>query len=152
MPKETVYLGGDHAGWEMKEHLEAVLKKDGYNIIDLGNQTLDAADDYPEFAYAVAQEVAAHPGTKGILTCGSAEGVAIVANKIKGIRAAVLYSPFAAESSRTDDDANVACIPGRNLSLEDGTRFAQLFLQTPFSHAERHMRRLAKITEIENRV
>lgn len=152
MPKATVYLGGDHAGWQTKEAIEQALQTEGYIVVDLGNQTLNLADDYPDFAHAVAEKVVADPGSFGILTCGSAEGVAIVANKTKGIRAAVLYSPFATESSRTDDDANVGCIPGRNLSSEDALAFTRLFLQTPFSGAERHLRRLAKITEIENRV
>ncbi len=152
MPKERIYLGGDHAGWEMKEEIEAALKAEGYDVVDLGNRELNEADDYPEFAHAVAREVATHPGSRGLLTCGSAEGVAIVANKTKGIRAAVLYSPFAAESSRTDDDANVGCIPGRVFTKEEGVSLARLFLQTPFSGAERHLRRLANITEIENRL
>lgn len=152
MSKATVYLGGDHAGWEMKEAIEKTLQAEGYTVMDLGNRELNEADDYPDFAHAVAREVAAHPGTYGILTCGSAEGVAIVANKTKGVRAAVLYSPAATESSRVDDNANVGCIPGRNFPLQDGIALARLFLQTPFSGAERHLRRLAKITEIENRV
>ena len=149
MSKPTVYLGGDHAGWEMKEAIETVLKADGQTVVDLGNQELNEADDYPDFAQAVAKAVAKDPQSIGLLTCGSAEGVAIVANKIKGIRAAVLYSPFAAESSRRDDSANVGCIPGRVYSIEEGVAIARLFLQTPFSDAERHLRRLAKIEKIE---
>ena len=149
--KPTIYLGADHAGWQMKEAIEAALKTDGFDVVDLGNKTLDASDDYPEFAFGVAKEVAAHPGSFGVLSCGSAEGVCIVANKVKGIRATVVYSPFAAESSRTDDDANIACIPGRGVSTEDGVRMIQQFLATKFSDAERHKRRIAKITEIENK-
>ena len=152
MSNQRVYLGGDHAGWEMKEEIEKALVADGYNVIDLGNRELNLADDYPEFAHAVAREVAMHPGSYGILTCGSAEGVAIVANKSKGVRAAVLYSPNATQSSRNDDDANVGCIPGRVFSLDEGVAMARQFLQTPFSGAERHLRRLAKITDIENRL
>ncbi len=149
--KPTIYLGADHAGWQMKESIEAALKTDGFDVVDLGNKMLDASDDYPEFAFRVAKEVAAHPGSFGVLSCGSAEGVCIVANKVKGIRAAVIYSPFAAESSRTDDNANIACIPGRGVSTEDGVRMIQQFLATKFSDADRHKRRIAKIAEIENK-
>ncbi|MEK7105104.1 MAG: RpiB/LacA/LacB family sugar-phosphate isomerase [Patescibacteria group bacterium] len=150
MPKPTIYLGADHAGWKMKEAVESALRADGFDVTDLGNQVLEATDDYPEFAFKVANEVANHPGSFGVLSCGSAEGVCIVANKVKGIRAAVIYSQFAAESSRTDDDANIAFIPGRGVSTEDGVRMIQQFLATKFSGAERHQRRIAKIAEIEN--
>lgn len=149
MPKQTIYLGGDHAGWEMKEAIEVALNEDGYTVVDLGNKELNEADDYPDFALAVGKAVAKDPQSIGLLTCGSAEGVAIVANKVKGIRAAVLYSPFATTSSRNDDSANVGCIPGRVYSIEEGVAIARLFLQTPFSGAERHLRRLAKIDKIE---
>lgn len=150
MSKATIYLGADHAGWKMKEAVEAALREDGYAVVDLGNQVFEATDDYPEFAYKVAKEVVGHPDSFGILSCGNAEGVCIVANKVKGIRAAVIYSPSAAESSRTDDDANIACIPGRGMSVEDGVRMIQQFLKTTSSEAARHKRRIAKTTEIEN--
>ena len=150
MPKPTVFIGADHAGWKMKEAIEVALQAEGYTVVNEGNQTLEEADDYPEFAYLVAKNVAAETRSFGVLSCGNAEGMCIVANKVKGVRAAVIYSPFAAESSRTDDDANIACVPGRGITIEDGLRMVQLFLATTFSGEDRHKRRIAKITEIEN--
>lgn len=150
MSKPTIYLGADHAGWEMKEAIETALTSDGYEVVDLGNQVLEATDDYPDFAHGVAREVAENPGSFGILSCGNAEGVCMVANKVRTIRAAVLYSSYAAETSRTDDDANIACIPGRVASLDDGVSMVRQFLTTTFSNSDRHKRRLAKVDEIEN--
>ena len=149
MPKPTIYLGADHAGWATKEGIEHALRSDGFAVMDLGNQALVESDDYPDFAYQVAKQVAAHPGSFGILSCGNAEGVAIVANKVRGIRAAVVYSAFAVETTRTDDDANVACLPGRYMSVEDAIAMTRTFLATSFSAAERHRRRLARVSSIE---
>ena len=145
----TIYLGADHAGWEVKEAVEAWLKDEGHNVVDMGNEHLVEHDDYPEFSHAVAKRVQADPGSLGIVACGNAQGVCIVANKVKGVRAATGFSAYAAESSRTDDNANVLCLPGRAVEMEEAKEIVRVWLQTEFSGAERHARRLKKLEEIE---
>ncbi|HBL39365.1 TPA: ribose-5-phosphate isomerase [Candidatus Uhrbacteria bacterium] len=145
----TIYLGADHAGWEVKEAVEAWLKDEGHNVVDMGNEHLVEHDDYPEFSHAVAKRVQADPGSLGIVACGNAQGVCIVANKVKGVRAATGFSAYAAESSRTDDNANVLCLPGRAVEMEEAKEIVRVWLQTAFSGAERHKRRLEKVAEIE---
>ncbi|MBI4598902.1 RpiB/LacA/LacB family sugar-phosphate isomerase [Candidatus Uhrbacteria bacterium] len=144
-----IYLGADHAGWELKKAIQAMLEKEGYAVQDLGNERPDPNDDYPDFGYAVAKRVASEPGARGILLCGNAQGICIVANKVRGIRAGTGYSAYAAETMRKDDDTNILCLPGRVLSLDEAKQIVHLWLETPFSGEERHVRRLAKIREIE---
>jgi len=148
--KPTIYLGADHAGWSVKEALETWLKDDGFNVIDMGNENLVEHDDYPEFSHAVAKRVTADHGSLGIVACGNAQGVCIVANKVKGIRAATGFSEYAAESSRKDDDANVLCLPGRAIDLKEAKVITKKWLETEFGSAERHKRRLEKVAEIED--
>src|SRR3989338_8023888 len=101
-----VYIASDHAGFERKEMLKPFIEGLGYEVIDLGPAKLNPEDDYPDYALPLAKAVAKDKAP-GILLCGNAEGVCIVANKVKGVRAAVGYSEYAAESSRNDDDTNV---------------------------------------------
>ncbi|MEK9130831.1 MAG: RpiB/LacA/LacB family sugar-phosphate isomerase [Patescibacteria group bacterium] len=140
MPKPTIYLGADHAGFELKERLKSSLP----DAIDLGANTLVADDDYPSIARAVAEAVVSDPGSVGILSCGNAVGVCVVANKTKGIRAGIGFSIEAARSMRNDDDVNVLCVPGRIAIMDDAVEIAKAFLATPFSNEERHVRRLAQ--------
>lgn len=144
-----IYIGSDHAGWDLKEQLEAWLM-DSHSIEDLGNLKYDEADDYPDYAKLVAEAVSNNPEARGILLCGNAEGVCIVANKIKGIRAAVGFSAEATKLARNDDDVNVLCLPGRMMELDEAKKVVDEFLSTPFSGSERHERRLDKIEEIED--
>lgn len=148
--KGTIYLGGDHAGWELKEAIENELKTLGYKVVDMGNENLVNHDDYPDFGYAVAKRVVTEEGAKGIVFCGNAQGICIVANKVKGVRAATGFDEYSAETSRADDDSNVLCIPGRVLSKEDAVKIVDIWLKTPFGDQERHKRRLKKVEEIEN--
>lgn len=145
----TVYIGADHAGFDLKESLKHHLERQGYVVDDLGAHEFVESDDYPEYAAAVAQAVRKHPGSFGILSCGNAEGVCIVANKFDGIRAGLGYSIEAAKTMRNDDDANVLCLPGRTPVKDDPLKIADTFLAVPFSGAERHSRRLAQIRDIE---
>lgn len=147
--KPTIYLGADHAGWEVKETIETWLKEQEYKVVDMGNQNLVEHDDYPEFSHAVAKRVKADPGSLGIVACGNAQGVCIVANKVRGIRAATGFSEYAAESSRADDNTNVICIPGRAVEIHEAKAIVKKWLETEFSGHERHVRRLEKVAEIE---
>lgn len=147
--KPTIYIGADHAGWEVKEAVETWLAHEGYNVVDMGNENLVEGDDYPEFSHAVAKRVTADPGSLGIVACANAQGVCIVANKVKGVRAATGFNEYAAESSRADDDANVLCIPGRVMDADEAKRIVGKWLATEFSGAKRHERRLKQVEEIE---
>lgn len=141
----TVFIGADHAGFLFKAHLSDVLRVHGYIIEDLGAHELVPNDDYPEYAARVAHAVLTHPGSKGILLCGSAEGMCMAANKFEGIRAGVGFSQAAAHFMRSDDDANIICIPTRIAVNDDRSEIAKTFLTTPFSGEERHKRRIKEI-------
>ncbi len=147
----TIYIGTDHAGYALKQAVVAWLKERGHEIRDLSTAELQPNDDYPDVADAVARAVAREPEGRGVLFCGSAEGVCIVANKTDGIRAAIGFSAEAARASRIDEDANVLCLPGRMMSKEEAVAALQAFLDTPFSGASRHLRRLKKIKGIESK-
>ncbi len=150
MKKPTIYLGADHAGWEVKEAVEVWLKAEGYDVTDMGNEHLVEGDDYPEFGHAVAKRVATDENSLGIVACGNAQGICIVANKVKGIRAATGFSEYAAESSRADDNSNILCLPGRAVEKKEALAIVKKWLETEFSKAERHKRRLKEIEDIEN--
>lgn len=150
MKKPTIYIGADHAGWKLKEALEDFLKDKGYGIVDMGNQNLVEDDDYPDFGYAVAKRVVTDENSHGIVICGNAQGICIVANKVKGARAATGFNHEVAKTSRTDDNANILCLPGRHLTISEAKKIVDAWLSTKFSGAERHIRRLNKVTQIEN--
>lgn len=141
MPKSTIYLGADHAGFELKERLKNALDAE---VVDLGAAALQSEDDYPAIARAVAEAVAGDAESVGILSCANAVGVCVVANKTKGIRAGVGFSIEAARTMRHDDDANILCVPGRIPIMDDAIEIAKIFLATPFSNEERHVRRLSQ--------
>lgn len=147
--KPTIYIGADHAGWELKEAVEEFLKEEGYKVVDMGNQNLVNDDDYPDFGHAVAKRVVTDPGSRGIVACGNAQGICIVANKVKGVRAVTGFNQDAAKSSRTDDNANVLCLPGHFLKAKEARKIVEEWLGTPFSEADRHVRRLKKVEDIE---
>ena len=151
-----IYLGADHAGFELKEKVKDYLKQKGLELEDLGAHTLDKNDDYPDYAKAVADKVAADPSARGILFCGSAEGICIAANKIKGIRAVAVWTTTSAKLSCEHNDANVLCLSGGQTltpipgtSFEDAKEIIDTWLNTPFSGEERHLRRIGKISNLE---
>jgi ribose 5-phosphate isomerase B len=148
--KHTIYLGADHAGWELKEGIEEYLKEKGVKVVDMGNQNLVENDDYPDFGHAVAKRVVTDESGRGIVMCGNAQGICIVANKVKGVRAITGFNEETATTSRTDDNSNILCLPGRHVSLEDAKKIVDAWLDTPFSGADRHVRRLKKVADIEN--
>ena len=145
-----IYLGSDHAGHELKLEVAAYLDERGEEYKDLGNTFNDPDDDYPDFAIPTAEAVAADPDAFGILVCGSAQGVCIAANKVKGIRAAAVATAEEARMTREHNAANVLCLSGWNRTVEDAKPVIDAFLTTEFSGEERHVRRLTKISEYED--
>lgn len=147
-----VYLGSDHGGFYLKEKVEAHLVKAGYQVEDVGNKVLDPADDYPQFAFAAATKVlgSTDDDPRAILICKGGQGMAIAANRIRGIRAVVISDVEEAKMSRNDNNANVLSLPSRVLESEEALAFdiIDTWLKTPFSKAERHTRRLREIEEI----
>lgn len=150
MEKRALYLGADHAGFELKEFLKSYLKKKGFKIYDEGAHKLDKTDDYPDFAAKVAREVAENPDALGILFCGSAQGMCIAANKILNIRAVAPSNVKEAKITRTHNNANVLCLAGWTLSALKAHKIVDAWLGAEFSNEPRHVRRLKKITDIEN--
>lgn len=149
--KPAIFIGADHAGFNLKEPVKAYLVKAGYQVTDMGNEEFNLDDDYPDFGYAVAKNVAAILNSLGLLFCGSAQGMCMCANKVKGVRAALGWSPLTAWSSRQHNDANVLCLPGQHLAKEQAIVIVDTWLATPFSQGERHLRRLAQLAANEDR-
>lgn len=150
MKKPTIYIGADHAGWQLKEALEEYLKNTEYEVVDMGNQDLVNDDDYPDFGYAVAKRVVTDQNARGIVLCSNAAGVCIVSNKVRGVRAATGFNKEVAATSRNDDNTNVLCLPAHFLNFEEAKPIVDAWLNTKFSGADRHIRRLKKVEEIEN--
>jgi ribose 5-phosphate isomerase B len=144
-----VHLGSDHAGLELKDHLLTWLTDQGHEVVDHGPFVYDAVDDYPPFCLRAAEGVAAEPGSFGVVIGGSGNGEQIAANKVKGIRAALVWNEETAVLARDHNDANVISVGGRMHSLEEMTRFIEVFLTTPYSNGERHDRRIAQIGAYE---
>lgn len=138
-----IAMGSDHAGFELKEHLKSFLQTQGYEVLDLGSHSKDKAD-YPDFGAKVAKLVAEGKADKGVLVCGTGIGMCMVANKVPGVRAAVLRSFDDARLSREHNDANVACLGGRVSAVHQAQSLLETFLNTPFE-AGRHKVRVQKI-------
>ncbi len=143
-----IALGADHAGFELKERIKQHLQSRGVQVDDRGTQSIDSVD-YPDYARAVGEEVAAGTAELGILVCGSGIGMAITANKIPGIRAANVTSEEAAELSRRHNDANVLTLGARLTSEATALRIVDRWLETGFEGG-RHERRVQKIAEVES--
>jgi ribose 5-phosphate isomerase B len=148
-----VHLGCDHAGLDLKEHLTAWLTAHGYEPVDHGPFQYDALDDYPVFclraAEGVAQDRATGMDSLGVVIGGSGNGEQMAANKVKGVRSALVWSEETARLAREHNDANVVAVGGRMHSREDMTRFVEVFLAEPFSGEERHVRRIGQLTSYE---
>lgn len=144
-----VFLGADHRGFELKERLKKRLIDEGFDVTDLGNDHLDESDDYVDFAHKVAEATVGLPENRGILLCGSGAGVDIVANKIDGVRSALVFDVPRAVQARQHEDANVISLPADTLDEESAYEISKAFLTTDFSGDDRHIRRLEKIEEVE---
>jgi ribose 5-phosphate isomerase B len=144
-----VYLGSDHAGYELKNHLVEWLRAGGREPVDCGPHSYDAQDDYPPFCLRAAERTAADPEGLGIVIGGSGNGEAIAANKVKGVRAVLAWSEQTASLGREHNNANVISIGGRMHTREEATRFVEVFLRTPYSGEERHTRRIDMLSAYE---
>jgi ribose 5-phosphate isomerase B len=145
-----VHLGSDHAGIELKEHLLGWLRDNGHEPVDHGPFVYDPVDDYPVFCIRAADGVAKDPGSIGVVIGGSGNGEQIAANKVEGVRAALVWNADIAVLAREHNDANVISVGGRMHSLEEMTHFVDVFIRTPFSGDERHVRRIAMMSAYES--
>lgn len=149
IPRMRVYIAADHAGFEFKAHLLKALTERGFEVIDVGAHEYDAADDYPPYCFEAASRVVADPGSLGVVIGGSGNGEQIVANKVRGVRAALAWNLETAQLARQHNDANVVGIGARQHTAEEATAIVLAFLDTAFSGDERHTRRIAEIAEYE---
>lgn len=144
-----VYLGSDHAGYELKMHLVNHLTKQGHDVVDVGPHVYDPEDDYPVFCLHTGSRVVADEGSLGVVIGGSGNGEQIAANKIEGVRAALVWRTEIAQLARQHNDANVISVGGRMHSVDEMTHFVDLFLATAFTGEERHARRIAMLADYE---
>jgi ribose 5-phosphate isomerase B len=144
-----VYLGSDHAGYELKARLVEWLASAGHEPVDCGPARLDDQDDYPPYVMRAASSAMTDPGSLGIVIGGSGNGEQIAANKIRGVRAALAWSEETARLARLHNDANVLSLGAREQPVEQAVSFARVFVGTAFSGAPRHARRLAMIADYE---
>ena len=145
-----VYVGSDHNGFFLKNALINYLQRAGYDLVDVGDQKLDPQDDFPVFAEQVVRAMlqSDDPEPRGILVCGSGQGMCMAANRFKGIRAALGYDRESIRAARTDDDANVVCLPAVHLKKDEANVLVETFLNTPFDNAPRYRRRISQLDEL----
>ncbi|MDQ1630786.1 MAG: ribose 5-phosphate isomerase [Frankiaceae bacterium] len=144
-----VHLGSDHAGFELKAAVTQRLRELGHEPVDHGPEVYDGEDDYPPFVLSAAAAVVADPGSLGVVIGGSGNGEAIAANKVVGVRAALVWTDDTAKLGREHNDANVIALGARQYPTADALRFVELFVATPFSEGERHRRRIAMLSDYE---
>jgi len=144
-----IHIGSDHAGLDFKNRIVSHLSAQGHDVVDHGPHTFDALDDYPVFCIPAAIATAAEPGSIGIVLGGSGNGEQMAANKVKGIRAALVWNEATAIAAREHNDANVIAIGGRMHTEEVALALVDLFLATPFTNDPRHVRRIAFISKFE---
>jgi len=142
-------VAADHAGFALKNDVAAYLKDQGHTVEDLGTDRDDLPDDYPDFAAAIAREVAAGKVERGILICGSGVGACVAANKVHGIRACLCHDTYSAHQGVEHDDMNILVLGSRVIGTALAHELVHAFLGARFSGEERHVRRLAKIRAIE---
>jgi len=145
-----IYLGADHRGFELKEHLKLWLIEEEYEVVDCGNVKYDPEDDFTDFSFAVAEKVQQDPQSRGIVICGSGVGVNIAANKVKGIRASTGINADEVRHARKHDDLNVLAISAEYSDFEQAKKMIIIFLTTPFQPEEKYVRRLDKIKQYES--
>lgn len=144
-----IHLGADHAGFELKNHLVNYLLARGHEPVDAGPMTYDPDDDYPPYVLLAATRVAAEPGSLGVVIGGSGNGEAIAANKVPGVRAALVWSEQTARLGREHNDAQVISLGARMHSLGEATRFLEVFLSASYAAEERHGRRIGMLEDYE---
>lgn len=142
-------IAADHGGFELKETLKTMLADAGHTITDFGAYSFDSADDYPDKIVPLAKAVASLEVERGIAICGSGVGASVVANKINGVRAALINDHFSAHQGVEDDDLNLLCLGGRVTGVIAAKEYILGFLNATFSNEERHVRRLQKVKSLE---
>ncbi len=148
-----IYLGSDHNGFHLKEKVFAYLSKLGYDVEDVGDKVLDPEDDFPEFAYRAAIKVLGSEDSdpRAILLCGGGQGMCMAANRIRGIRASVIWDKTEAKNTRHDNDSNVLCVPAHLMEQKDDRFWQEIvdtWLGTPFANAARYVRRNRLLDEL----
>lgn len=143
-----VFIGADHNGFELKKEVHAHLLSKDYEVIDKGDTEFKQDDDFPVYAARVASEVLANEDSVGILICGSGQGVCMAANRFKGIRAALAWNEESAIESKHDDDANILCLPSRQLGVAEANEIVDAWLKAKFSGAARFRRRNAELDQL----
>ena len=147
----SIGIAADHGGFYLKEELGAALRAEGYEVKDFGANSFDKDDDYPDFVVPLANAVASGELERGIAVCGSGVGASIVANKVSGVRAALVHDVFSAHQGVEDDNMNIMCLGGRVIGNALAADLVRTFLGARFSGAERHVRRLAAIDALERK-
>jgi ribose 5-phosphate isomerase B len=142
---KKIYIGADHGGWLTKEYLKKYLTKKNWQVTDLGNTKFIATDDFPDFVRPVAEKISQEKNSWGILICGTGQGVCIMANKFKKIRAGLGWSVATAKRARHDNDTNILCLSGWSHTHRENARIVEAWLKTPFSQSARSQRRIKKI-------
>jgi ribose 5-phosphate isomerase B len=143
-----IVIGADHAGFELKKALVDHLQKAGHTVTDVGAYDAQPSD-YPIYGEKVAKSVADNQADRGIVVCGNGIGMSIVANKVTGVRAALVFTEKMAKDTREHNNSNVLSLAGRDLPNDFNIKLADIWLNTPFSELERHERRIEEITKIE---
>ena len=143
-------IAADHAGFALKEELAKALSKSGHEVVDFGPSSLNPEDDYPDYVVPLARNVASGEVERGIAICGSGVGACVTANKVKGVRAALVHDVFSAHQGVEDDNMNVICFGARVLGSALAWDLTEAFLAARFNNAERHQRRLKKVTALED--
>ncbi len=146
-----VGIAADHGGYELKEIISTFLKSLGYDVKDYGAYELNTKDDYPDFVIPLARDIALKEIEKGIAICGSGVGASVAANKVAGVRAALINDHFSAHQGVEDDDMNMICLGGRVTGFMAAEELIISFLHAKFTGAERHKRRLKKVEDLETR-
>ena len=144
-----IHIAADHAGYELKQHLVTHLTSAGHDVVDHGAFEYDALDDYPSFCFAAGEAVVAEPHSLGIVLGGSGNGEQIAANKVTGVRAALVWNLDTAKLGRAHNNANVMAIGWRQHSLEESVELVEAFLAEPFTGDERHQRRIDQLAAYE---
>jgi ribose 5-phosphate isomerase B len=146
---KRIGIAADHGGYAAKEYLTGMLREAHYEVIDFGDSRLNLDDDYPDFVVPLAHAVARGEVNRGVAICGSGVGACIAANKVAGVRASLIHESFSAHQGVEDDDLNVICLGGRVIANAFAWELVKIFLEAGFSGAERHLRRLAKVSALE---
>jgi ribose 5-phosphate isomerase B len=144
-----VGIATDHGGFGLKEDLVAQLRNAGHEVVDFGAHSLSEGDDYPDYVIPLAQAVASGEADRGVAICGSGVGASVCANKVRGIRAALIHDHFSAKQGVEDDHMNILCMGGRTVGPAVAWDLVQTFLAAGYSQAERHLRRLGKVASVE---